>query len=194
MPFRPWRPWMWAPLVLVVDFVSKRLVLANVETLRGQIDVIGDFARFIYVRNPGAAMGLFAVGRWALVGVSFAAAVFLAYLYVTSRPRRPVRLGAMAAIFGGAVGNLIDRVFYNGLVVDFIDLGIGSHRFYTFNVADIGVSLGGLALFLSLLREDRAAGSAGAPAEAPAEAMSVAPSGEPGDPSGRVPGEEPSDA
>jgi signal peptidase II len=168
MPLRLWRPWFWAPLVLVVDFVSKRLVLANVETLRGHVEVIGDFARFIYVRNPGAAMGLFPIGRWVLVGISFAAAVFLAYLYLTSRPRRPFRLGAMAAIFGGALGNLIDRVFYNGLVVDFIDLGLGAHRFYTFNVADIGVSLGGLALFLSVLREDRAGGSVGEPSAAPA--------------------------
>ena len=191
MPFRPWRPWMWAPLVLVVDIVSKRLVLANVETLRGHVDVIGDFARFIYVRNPGAAMGLFPVGRWVLVAISFAAAVFLAYLYLTSRPRRPVRLGAMAAIFGGAIGNLIDRVFYGGLVVDFIDLGIGTNRFYTFNVADIGVSLGGLVLFLSLLREDRATGSTGDQAAAPAE---TGPAAAPVEPSGRVSGEGSSDA
>lgn len=155
MPQRPWGPWLWAPLVLVVDFVTKRLVLDNVEALRGRIEVIGEFARFVYVRNPGSAMGLFPVGRWVLVGVSAAAVVFLVYLYITSRPRRPVRLGAMAAILGGALGNLVDRVFYGGLVVDFIDLGIGNRRFYTFNVADIGVSLGGLVLFLSLLREDR---------------------------------------
>jgi signal peptidase II len=175
MPQRLWRPWFWAPLVLVVDFVSKRLVLANEDILRGRVEVIGDFARFIYVRNPGSAMGLFPVGRWVLVGVSAAAAGFLVYLYVTSRPRRSARLAAMAAILGGALGNLIDRVFYKGLVVDFIDLGIGAHRFYTFNVADIGVSLGGLVLFLSLLREDRAGrpeavvakDAEAAPAEAP---------------------------
>lgn len=187
MPLRLWRPWFWAPLVLVVDFVSKRLVLANVESLRGHVEVIGDFARFTYVRNPGAAMGLFPIGRWLLVGVSFAAAVFLAYLYVTSRPRRPLRLGAMAAIFGGALGNLVDRVFYHGLVVDFIDLGIGAHRFYTFNVADIGVSLGGLALFLSLLREDRAARAVGEPAVTPPAEVPV-------EPPAQAAGERPSDA
>ncbi|MBK7769331.1 MAG: signal peptidase II [bacterium] len=114
MPQRLWRPWFWAPLVLVVDFVSKRLVLAHEDALRGRIEVIGDFARFIYVRNPGSAMGLFPVGRWVLVGVSAAAAGFLVYLYATSRPRRSVRLAAMAAILGGALGNLIDRVFYKG--------------------------------------------------------------------------------
>lgn len=170
MPLRSWRPWVWAPLVLILDLVTKRLVLANVELLRGRVEVIGDFARFIYVRNPGSAMGLFPVGRWVLIGVSAAAAVFLAWLYFTSRPRRPVRQAAMAAIFGGAIGNLIDRVFYDGLVVDFIDLGIGAHRFYTFNVADIGVSLGGLVLFLSLLRGDGDGAAGDAPTDAPADA------------------------
>lgn len=173
MPQSPWRPWFWAPLVLVVDFVTKRLVLDNVEALQGRIELIGDFARLAYVRNPGSAMGLFPVGRWVLVAVSAAAAVFLIYLYATSRPRRPVRLAAMAVILGGALGNLVDRVFYDGLVVDFIDLGIGRHRFYTFNVADMGVSLGGLVLFLCLLREDRAV-----PAAAPGDGGAPAP-GEP---------------
>lgn len=182
MPQRPWGPWVWAPLVLVVDFVTKRLVLDNVEALRARIEVIGDFARFVYVRNPGSAMGLFPVGRWVLVAVSAAAVVFLAYLYVTSRPRRPVRLGAMAAILGGALGNLIDRVFYDGLVVDFIDLGIGSRRFYTFNVADIGVSIGGLVLFLSLLRDERAPAAAAEPVAAPPADGRAAAEAAPADP------------
>lgn len=149
------QPWLWAPLVLVVDFLSKRLVLENVDALRGRIRVIGDFARFIYVRNPGSAMGLFPVGRWALVGVSLGATVFIAWLYRTTPPELRVRRAALAAILGGAVGNLVDRIFYGGLVVDFIDLGIGTHRFYTFNVADIGVSVGGAVLFLCLLLDGR---------------------------------------
>lgn len=153
---RPLRqPWLWAPLVLVVDFVTKRLVLAHEETLRAKVNVLGEFARFIYVRNPGSAMGLFPVGRWALVGVSLAAVVFIVWLYRTTPARLRVRRAAMAAILGGALGNLIDRVFYGGLVVDFIDLGVGTSRFYTFNVADIGVSVGGALLFLCLLLDGR---------------------------------------
>ena len=149
------RPWLWAPLVFVVDFISKRLVLANEDALRAKINVIGDLARFIYVRNPGSAMGLFPVGRMVLVGVSILASVFIIYLYRTTDPRLRVRLGAMGAILGGALGNLVDRIFYNGHVVDFIDLGVGSHRFYTFNVADIGVTIGGVILFLCILFEGR---------------------------------------
>jgi len=149
------QPWLWAPLVFVVDLVAKRLVMANEAALRGKVRIIGDLARFIYVRNPGSAMGLFPVGRIFLVTVSLAASIFLLYLYRTTDPGLRIRRGAMAAILGGAVGNLVDRIFYDGLVVDFIDLGFGSHRFYTFNVADMGVTLGGAVLFLCILLEGR---------------------------------------
>ncbi len=155
MPSYLRQPWLWAPFVLVVDFVTKRLVLANLDALRAKVRVIGDLARFVYVRNPGSAMGLFPVGRWALVGVSLAATVFIVWLYRTTPPHLKVRRAAMAAILGGALGNLVDRIFYGGLVVDFIDLGVGTHRFYTFNVADIAVSLGGAVLFLCLLLDGR---------------------------------------
>ena len=152
---RIFKPWVWAPLVLILDFTSKRAVLANETALRAKISIIGDLVRFIYVRNPGSAMGLFPVGRYVLVGISVLASLFLIYLYRTTDPRLKVRLGAMAAILGGAVGNLIDRVFYSGHVVDFIDVGIGTHRFYTFNVADMGVTVGGTLLFLCILLDGR---------------------------------------
>ncbi|MCK9995167.1 MAG: signal peptidase II [Candidatus Krumholzibacteria bacterium] len=148
-------PWMWAPLVFILDFVSKRAVLANEAALRAKVSVIGEFLRFVYVRNPGSAMGLFPVGRMVLVGISLAASIFLIYLYRTTDPGLKIRRGAMAAILGGAVGNLVDRVFYGGHVVDFIDVGIGTHRFYTFNVADMGVTVGGTLLFLCILFDGR---------------------------------------
>jgi signal peptidase II len=84
-----------------------------------------------------------------------AASVFLIYLYRTTDPGLKIRRGAMAAILGGAVGNLIDRIFYGGYVVDFIDVGLGDHRFYTFNVADMGVTVGGTLLFLCILFDGR---------------------------------------
>lgn len=156
MSDRTFPAWAWTPLVFVVDFLTKRIVLAHEPALRAKIEVIGDLARFIYVRNPGSAMGLFPVGRTVLVAVSILASLFLVYLYFTTDRRLTVRRAAMASILGGALGNLVDRLFYGGLVVDFIDLGIGTHRFYTFNVADMGVTIGGALLFLSLLKESLA--------------------------------------
>lgn len=149
------RPWLLTPLIVVADFLTKRWVLANEEALRGKIRVLGGFLRFIYVRNPGSAMGLFPVGREFLVAVSLLSGAFLVYLYRSTAAELRLRRAAMACILGGAVGNLIDRLFYGGMVVDFIDVGVGAHRFYTFNVADIGVTIGGVILFLCLMLEGR---------------------------------------
>lgn len=155
-PLRSLPSWLWAPAVLVTDFCTKRVVLGQADVLRGGVPVIGDYVRFGYVRNPGAAMGLFHGGRWLLIGVSLATSLLLIWLYARGPRDQRLRRGALAAILGGALGNLVDRIFYHGLVVDFIDLGVGAHRFYTFNVADMGVTLGGAALFLAVLAENRA--------------------------------------
>ena len=147
--------WLAAVAILVTDFVTKRLVLANADTLRfDRVEVLGDFFRLAYVRNPGAAMGLTPFGRWALVGISAGAAVLLIWFLFATEPGMRLRRLAMGLILGGAVGNLIDRVFYDGLVVDFLDFGLGAARFWTFNVADIGVTCGGALLLLSLLAEE----------------------------------------
>jgi signal peptidase II len=154
-PLKRLEPWLIAAVLLVLDFASKRMVLAHADALRFErLEVLGSWLRFAYVRNPGAAMGLFPVNRWTLIAVSVLASVFLISLLLTARPVHRLRRVAMGMILGGAIGNLIDRVFYNGLVVDFVDIGIGVHRFYTFNVADIGVTVGGALLFLSLLGEE----------------------------------------
>ena len=147
--------WMAAAVILVVDLITKRLVLANADSLRfDRVEVLGDFFRLAYVRNPGAAMGLTPFGRWALVGISVGAAVLLVWFLITTQHGLRVRRLAMGLILGGALGNLVDRVFYDGLVVDFLDFGIGIHRFWTFNVADIGVTCGGALLLLCLLVEE----------------------------------------
>jgi signal peptidase II len=61
---------------------------------------------------------------------------------------------AVSLVVGGAAGNLIDRIRHAKGVVDFIDVGIGTSRFPTFNVADIGVSCGAVALAISFWLED----------------------------------------
>ena len=149
-------PWFWAAGIWLTDFLTKRLILAHADTLRYErVEVLGDFFRLVYVRNPGAAMGLAPFGRWALVAISAAAAAALVWLLLTTDVRLRWRRLAMGLILGGALGNLVDRVFYGGLVVDFLDFGVGAQRFWAFNVADMGVSCGGVLLLLCLLWTER---------------------------------------
>lgn len=147
--------WMWAAGIWLVDLLSKRIVLQHADALRfDRVEVLGDFFRLAYVRNPGAAMGLTPFGRWALVAISAGAAVLLIWFLTVTPGRQRWRRLAMGLILGGAVGNLVDRLFYDGLVVDFLDFGIGPHRFWTFNVADVGVTCGGALLLICLLADE----------------------------------------
>ena len=67
-------------------------------------------------------------------------------------PADRVRAAALALVAGGAAGNLLDRLRTSRGVVDFIDVGIGAHRFYVFNLADVGVTTGAVLLALALWR------------------------------------------
>lgn len=150
--------WAIVAAVVVLDRLTK--MVAEPALLGGRIvQVVGDVVRFRLVYNPGAAFGLgqhLEAARWIFFGV---AVVAVAVLYRMSREapaRDRLRQWSVAAVAGGALGNLIDRVISAPGVVDFIDVGIvGGPRWPTFNVADMAVSCGAVALALSLWREDR---------------------------------------
>ncbi|HTI64425.1 MAG TPA: signal peptidase II, partial [Gemmatimonadaceae bacterium] len=76
-------------------------------------------------------------------------------LYRTSAPGDTLRVLALGLACGGAAGNLIDRFRSSNGVVDFIDIGVGDVRFWTFNVADSAVTVGAIVLAIVLWREDR---------------------------------------
>jgi signal peptidase II len=163
-------------VIIVCDQVSKLLVKGiNVPALgitwRGMPygsskQVFGDFLRLTYIENPGMAFGIELGGRlfFSLFSI-LAGAAILFYLYRQRNASRGLRV-ALALVFAGAVGNLIDRVFYGvlfnegalfyGRVVDFLDidffditiLGHAITRWFVFNIADASVTIGVLLLLL----------------------------------------------
>lgn len=149
--------------VLAVDFVTKRLVLANLDSFREGIVLIEGILRFTYVRNAGAAFGMFHGERWPFVIISSLAVVGLSWLLARGHAHGLARW-AYGAILGGAAGNLVDRVFYDGLVVDFIEMSWRGSSFPVYNVADMGVSLGAALLVLGMFRgHDQPPGDDGQP-------------------------------
>ncbi len=137
--------------------------------------IIGDVVRFTLAYNPGAAfsMSLGPYSRYIFGAFAMVALVVLWRLYrmtgSAGRPGDRVRIGALGLAFGGAAGNLIDRFRSPLGVVDFIDIGFGTVRFWTFNVADSAVTVGALVLAWVLSREDHEnrATATGAPDPAP---------------------------
>jgi signal peptidase II len=139
-----------AAVVIVLDQVTKQFFWNNGQNY----DVIDGILRITLVKNAGAAFGLFQGGRVFFIAASIAAIMFILYVGLRLPKDDRFRRVLLGVILGGAFGNLIDRV-YAGEVIDFIDIGVGVHRWPVFNVADMGVSVGATLLMIYLLRAPR---------------------------------------
>lgn len=149
--------WGTAAAVVIADFVTKLIAEAFLAR-RLPLRVFGDVVQLRLVYNEGAAFGLH-VGdnsRWIFLGLAIVALFVLASLVRSTRPGDRFRLLSLALVCGGAVGNLIDRVRSAQGVVDFLDVGVGAWRWPTFNVADSAITIGAIALGVSLWQEGRA--------------------------------------
>ena len=147
MPQRANRFWTIFLSIVLVDIVTKRFAESSLVPYVPR-NVIDDIIRFTLAFNAGGAMSL-SLGpssRWWFTLLSIATLFVLAYMYRQTSPTDRLQLAALALICGGAVGNLVDRLRSPLGVVDFIDIGIGPHRFWTFNIADVGVTFGTAAL------------------------------------------------
>ena len=147
--------WIAAAIVVVADIATKLLAEATLA-LRSAVPVVGETFQLRLVYNPGAAFGLHLGpwSRWIFLAVAIGAIIVLDRMSRTATPGDRIRQLASGLVAGGAFGNLVDRIRSTQGVVDFLDVGIGLHRWPTFNVADIGVSCGAILLAWSLWQED----------------------------------------
>ena len=139
--------------LLIIDRLTKWLV-EHFMLPHESIPVIAGVFHLTYVQNAGAAFGIMENSRWLFVA---SAAIFIVigclFYYKIAREGFWFRYGAMA-LFSGAAGNLIDRVFNNGLVTDFFDFRVWP----VFNIADIAIVLGAFGMILDtffLRRENK---------------------------------------
>jgi signal peptidase II len=149
-------PWLGlAALLLVADQVTKQLILASYQL--GDSTPITGFFNIVRAHNTGAAFSFLAGAggwqRWFFTGIGVAAAVFIVWM-LRSHPGQKLFSFALACILGGALGNVIDRLWH-GYVVDFLDfhwpvlsaIFPGGH-FPAFNIADMAITAGAVALIL----------------------------------------------
>lgn len=163
--------WGTAAAVVVADVVTKVLAQQLLAPMHVPHRILGDVLRFTLAYNPGAAFSM-SVGpysRYIFGAFAVIALVVLWRLYrmtgAGSRAGDSMRIAALGLAFGGAAGNLVDRFRSPLGVVDFIDIGLGDVRFWTFNLADSAVTVGAIALAWSLSREERESSAAKAASE-----------------------------
>ncbi len=152
--------------VVLLDQLSKAVIVAYFAP-GTHVDIVEGFFTLTLVMNPGLAFGLLGSvppgWRWVVAFLSVAALVVLARVALRVLPGGS-RLDqvAIGLIFGGAVGNLIDRVRF-GAVVDFVDVHAHGYHWPAFNVADSGISVGVVLLALRLLLQQPQAAHAPGP-------------------------------
>lgn len=137
-----------AGLIVVADQLTKAWLTSFLAP--GQsVDVLGDAVRLVFSQNNGGLFGLLR-GQAVPFAIISMVVVGLIVLYHGRSGRNQYLSITLGLLLGGAVGNLIDRLRL-GYVVDFVDAGIGALRWYTFNVADAGISFAILLLLAASL-------------------------------------------
>ena len=139
-----------ALFVTSIDLATKAWAVARLEN-QTEIKVLGEFLKFSFVRNPGAAFSFGTSVTWVFTLIAIAVSIGILWISrtVTNRP------GAIAlgGLLGGAVGNLIDRIFrrpevFHGHVVDFISIP----NYPMSNISDSAVVLSAIAMVILSLR------------------------------------------
>ena len=164
----------WPLLFLLVfaDCSTKRLAERHLVPEHVPHPVVGDVVRLTLAYNRGAAFSM-SLGDYSRVGFTVLAIgvlVALGSVYRSTPAQDRVQAAALALVAGGAIGNVLDRLrspggVYRG-VVDFIDIGVDGWRFWTFNLADVGVTCGAILLALLMLRRSGDQPSSATPADA----------------------------
>lgn len=143
-----------AGIVLFLDQVTKIIVLKYMP-LYHSIPVVNSFFSLTHIHNPGGAFGFLAgqspvVRKLVFVVISFLALCLIFYFYKITPRNYSMLATALALIFGGAAGNLVDRIRF-GKVVDFLDFYVGNLHWPAFNIADSAISIGMCILLFHIL-------------------------------------------
>ena len=144
-------------VIVLIDQVTKGLIIHRF-LLHENLEIIPGFFNLTYIRNTGGAFGVLAGETSWLRTVLFLSAVLFAlvvifYLYMRIPLGKPWLEAGLAMTFGGAVGNVIDRLRF-GEVVDFLDFHIGTLHWPAFNIADSSITVGvGIFCFYLLFKK-----------------------------------------
>jgi signal peptidase II len=139
--------------LIAVDRGSKMIVEGMDHGAPHQL--IGSLLQIIRGENRGGLFGIVQGSAPLLAALSIGVILALVISHEREQHSRvtPMTVG-VGLLIGGAIGNLIDRLAF-GYVLDFIDVGVGSLRFWTFNIADAGISLGIVILLIDTLWRSR---------------------------------------
>jgi signal peptidase II len=143
-----------AGTVVILDLLTKIIVVATIDPNQ-PVKVLGGLVYLSLIRNPGAAFSMATGMTWLLALVAIV--VVIVIIRMAPRLRSTPWAISLGLVLGGAIGNLIDRIFrapgiLQGHVVDFVSVfGPNAEYFPVFNVADSAITIGGISLVITAL-------------------------------------------
>lgn len=141
-----------ACIILIIDQLTKLLIKTKMS-LSSELVVIPNFFSLYYVENEGAAFSILENKTFFLILMSFLC-LFLVDRYITKEAKQEkLTILSFGMIIGGMLGNLIDRLLYQK-VTDFLSFTFFKYTFATFNIADIGITVGVVILIITILLEE----------------------------------------
>ncbi|HSG53349.1 MAG TPA: signal peptidase II [Rheinheimera sp.] len=152
-----WHLWWLVALVLLLDQLSKQVVIANMQ-LFDSIELLPVF-NLTYVRNYGAAFSFLSDAggwqRWFFTLIAVVISIVLAVWLAKNKPEQTKLNLALSLVLGGAIGNLIDRSVY-GYVIDFLHVYYQNWHYPAFNIADSAICIGAALLIWDSFSSDEA--------------------------------------
>ncbi len=133
-------------LVLGADQLTKYLISTNFELGQGR-DFLKGIIDIVYIHNTGGAWGMLSGYTWILLSLTVIVMLILITLLIKIGMKSKLLFWAVSLVVSGGIGNLIDRIFRNGNVVDFLHFEFFP-TFPVFNIADISVVVGAGLLIL----------------------------------------------
>ena len=136
-------------LTLLLDQVSKRMVVENIETFANGLEVTKYF-NLVYVENRGVSFGMFSEHDKSFYFGILSMLVSAYIIYLLAKSKDLIESLGLSLILGGAIGNGVDRLYY-GYVVDFIDLHLNNLHWPAFNFADTFITFGAIVFVFSII-------------------------------------------
>lgn len=137
---------------MLLDQFIKIIVMKNM-TLHQEITLIPNFFSLFYLKNTGAAFSILGNKTLLLILISIICLIVLKN-YIKKLTRvTSLTIISLGIMIGGIIGNLFDRLIYNG-VIDYLSFNLFGYSFPVFNLADIGITVGAIILIIDLIIED----------------------------------------
>lgn len=145
--------------LLIIDQYTKMLVAANFELGGASKELIKGVIDLTYIHNNGGAWGMLGGYTWLLLSVTIIIMLICITMLLKFGVRNKLMFWAVVLVLSGGIGNMIDRIFRDGNVIDFLHFSFFS-QFPVFNIADCGIVMGAgllvLYFVLDIIKENRA--------------------------------------